>query len=125
MPPPMRHSRVRIRDLLVPHAAARARRFDPEGILMRFPSALLCLAALAAPAAAQTDVTSAIDAVTVYPDGATVTRVIHVDLPRGEVVLRARDFPPGLDPASLRVEGEAQARLVIGGIDARPPRADR
>jgi uncharacterized protein (TIGR02231 family) len=87
---------------------------------------MLCLVALAAPAAAaETDVTSAIDAVTVYPDGATVTRVIRVDLPQGEAVLRARDFPPGLDPASLRVEGDAQARLVIGGIDARPPRADR
>jgi uncharacterized protein (TIGR02231 family) len=86
---------------------------------------MLCLVALAAPAAAQTDVTSAIDAVTVYPDGATVTRVIHVDLPQGDSVLRARDFPPGLDPASLRVEGDAQARLVIGGIDARPPRAER
>jgi uncharacterized protein (TIGR02231 family) len=92
---------------------------------MRLPSAMLCLVALTAPAAAQTDVTSAIDAVTVYPDGATVTRVIHVDLPRGDSVLRARDFPPGLDPASLRVEGDAQTRLVIGGIDARPPRADR
>jgi uncharacterized protein (TIGR02231 family) len=92
---------------------------------MRFPSAMLCLVALAAPAAAQTDVTSAIDAVTVYPDGATVTRVIHVELPQGDSVLRARDFPPGLDPASLRVEGDAQARLVIGGIDARPPRAER
>ncbi len=92
---------------------------------MRFPSAMLCLVALAAPVAAQTDVTSAIDAVTVYPDGATVTRVIRVDLPQGDSVLRARDFPPGLDPASLRVEGDAQARLVIGGIDARPPRAER
>jgi uncharacterized protein (TIGR02231 family) len=92
---------------------------------MRFPSAIVCLVALAAPAAAQTDVTSAIDAVTVYPDGATVTRVIHVDLPRGDSVLRARDFPPGLDPVSLRVEGDAQTRLVIGGIDARAPRADR
>jgi uncharacterized protein (TIGR02231 family) len=81
--------------------------------------------ALAAPAAAQTDVTSAIDTVTVYPDGATVTRVIRVELPQGDSVLRARDFPPGLDPASLRVEGDAQARLVIGGIDARPPRAER
>ncbi len=92
---------------------------------MRFPSAMLCLVALAMPAAAQTDVTSAIDAVTVYPDGATITRVIHVELPQGDSVLRARDFPPGLDPASLRVEGEGQARLVIGGIDARPPRAER
>jgi uncharacterized protein (TIGR02231 family) len=92
---------------------------------MRIPSAMLCLVVLAAPAAAQTDVTSAIDAVTVYPDGATVTRIVHVELPQGDSVLRARDFPPGLDPASLRVEGEAPARLVIGGIDARPPRAER
>jgi uncharacterized protein (TIGR02231 family) len=92
---------------------------------MRIPSAMLCLVVLAAPAAAQTDVTSAIDAVTVYPDGATVTRIVHVDLPQGDSVVRARDFPPGLDPASLRVEGDAPARLVIGGIDARPPRAER
>jgi uncharacterized protein (TIGR02231 family) len=92
---------------------------------MRVASTFLLFAMLIAPAAAQTDVTSAIDAVTVYPDGATVTRVIHVDLPAGGSVLRARDFPPGLDPASLRVEGEGGARLVIGAIDARPPRADR
>jgi uncharacterized protein (TIGR02231 family) len=92
---------------------------------MRVASTLLCFAVLIVPAAAETDVMSKIDAVTVYPDGATVTRTIHVDLPRGGSVLRARDFPPGLDPASLRVEGDGQARLVIGAIDARPPRADR
>jgi uncharacterized protein (TIGR02231 family) len=77
------------------------------------------------PAAAQTQVTSRIDQVTVYPDGANVTRVIEVDLSQGDSVLRAADFPPSLDPASLRVEGAATARLTIGGIDARPPRADR
>src|SRR6516164_8750159 len=76
-------------------------------------------------AAATADVASRIDQITVYPDGATVTRVIEVDLPRGDSVLRAGDFPPTLDPASLRVEGEAPARLTIGGIDARPPRAER
>jgi uncharacterized protein (TIGR02231 family) len=92
---------------------------------MRIASTLLCFAARVVPALADTDVTSKIDAVTVYPDGATVTRTIHVDLPQGGSVLRARDFPPGLDPASLRVEGDGQARLVIGSIDARPPRADR
>lgn len=62
---------------------------------------------------------------TVYPDGATVTRVIEADLPNGDSVLHAADFPPTLDPASLRVEGEAPARLTIGGIDARLPGADR
>jgi uncharacterized protein (TIGR02231 family) len=94
---------------------------------MRFSSIVLCvLFGLAASAAsAQTEITSAIESVTVYPDGATVTRRIKVDLPQGDSVLRAVDFPPTLDPASLRVEGEARARLTIGGIDARPPRAER
>jgi uncharacterized protein (TIGR02231 family) len=89
---------------------------------------LLFVAALAAsvPAAAgELDVRSSIDAVTVYPDGATVTRVVRVDLLRGDTTLIARDFPPGLDPSSLRVEGESAARVVIGAIDARLPRAEQ
>ncbi len=73
--------------------------------------------------AADVDTSSAIDAVTVYPDGATVTRVIALDLASGDNTLVARDFPLSLDPSSLRVEGEAGARLTIGTIDARPPRA--
>ena len=93
---------------------------------MRFSSAILCITfALMTPAAAQTEVTSAIESVTVYPDGATVTRRIKVALPQGDSVLRAVDFPPTLDPASLRVEGEARAKFIIGAIDARPPRAER
>src|SRR5258708_37667442 len=93
---------------------------------MRCSSTILCVIfALTTPAAGQTEITSAIESVTVYPDGATVTRLIRVHLPQGDSVLRAADFPPTLDPASLRVEGEAQARLTIGGMDARPPRAER
>lgn len=34
--------------------------------------------------AAEIDATSAVDAVTVYPDGASVTRVIALDLPSGD-----------------------------------------
>ena len=68
--------------------------------------------------AAELDVRSAIDAVMVYPDGATVTRLITVDLPQGDTTLIARDFPPGLDASSLRVEGETAARVTIGAIDA-------
>ena len=93
---------------------------------MRCSATTLCVIfGLAMPALAQTDVTSSIESVTVYPDGATVTRRIRVDLPQGDSVLRAADFPPSLDPTSLRVEGEAQTRLTIGAIDARPPRAER
>ncbi|PAY03453.1 hypothetical protein CK489_40115 [Bradyrhizobium sp. UFLA03-84] len=72
--------------------------------------------------AANLDAASQVDAVTVYPDGASVTRVITLDLPAGDNTLVAKDFPMGLDPTSLRVEGEAGERLTIGAIDARPPR---
>lgn len=71
--------------------------------------------------AADIEATSTIDSVTVYPDGATVTRIIKVGLPAGDAVVLARDFPLGLDPASLRVEGEGEARIQIGSIDARAP----
>ncbi|TKW80189.1 MAG: mucoidy inhibitor MuiA family protein [Bradyrhizobium icense] len=85
---------------------------------------LVLLAALAiTPAgAADLDATSAVDAVTVYPDGASVTRVIAVDIPAGDNTLVAKDFPLTLDPTSLRVEGEGGAKLTIGAIDTRPPR---
>ena len=73
--------------------------------------------------AADLDASSTVDAVTVYPDGASVTRVITLDLPAGDNSAVIKDFPLTLDPSSLRVEGEAGARLTIGAIDARPPRA--
>ena len=88
-------------------------------------SSLVIVAGLAVvPAqAADLDVTSAVDGVTVYPDGASVTRIIELDLPAGDNTLVARDFPLALDASSLRVEGEADAKLTIGAIDTRPPRA--
>ena len=86
-------------------------------------TSLVLVTALAAPAmAADLDATSAIDAVTVYPDGASVTRIIRLDLPSGDNTLVAKDFPLTLDPSSLRVEGEGGERLTIGAIDARPPK---
>lgn len=87
-------------------------------------SLVLVTTAFASPSwAADVDATSAIDTVTVYPDGATVTRVIAIDLASGDSTLVAKDFPLSLDPSSLRVEGETGAKLTIGTIDARPPRA--
>ncbi|MFZ2158184.1 MAG: mucoidy inhibitor MuiA family protein [Bradyrhizobium sp.] len=73
--------------------------------------------------AADIDATSAVDAVTVYPDGASITRVMTLDMPAGDNTLVAKDFPLTLDPSSLRIEGEAGAKLTIGAIDTRPPRA--
>ncbi|MHC4041491.1 mucoidy inhibitor MuiA family protein [Bradyrhizobium sp. 23AC] len=84
---------------------------------------LVTMAAASPSWAADLDANSAIDTVTVYPDGATVTRVITVDLPSGDSTLVAKDFPLGLDASSIRVEGEGGAKLTIGTIDARSPRA--
>lgn len=85
--------------------------------------ALVASAAALPSWAADVDAASSIDTVTVYPDGATITRVISLDLGSGDSTLVAKDFPLSLDPSSLRVEGEAGAKLTIGTIDARPPRA--
>jgi uncharacterized protein (TIGR02231 family) len=88
-------------------------------------TSLVTFAAFAAmPAkAANVEATSVVDTVIVYPDGASVTRAITVDLPAGDNTLVIRDFPLALDTSSLRVEGEAGAKLTIGAIDTRPPRA--
>ena len=88
-------------------------------------TSLVVLAWLAAnPArAANVEATSSVDAVTVYPDGASVTRVIAVDIPGGDNTVVLNDFPLGLDTSSLRIEGEADSKLTVGAIDARPPRA--
>ena len=82
---------------------------------------LVAAFAVAEVQAADLDATSAVDAVTVYPDGASVTRVITVDLPAGDHTLVAPDFPLALDPSSLRVEGEADSKFTLGAIDTRPP----
>src|ERR1700734_2118298 len=86
-------------------------------------TSIIVLAAFATARAEAADVeaASAVDAVTVYPDGASVTRVITVDLPAGDHTLVAPDFPLALDPSSLRVEGEADSKFTLGAIDTRPP----
>jgi uncharacterized protein (TIGR02231 family) len=88
-------------------------------------TSLVVMAAFAAAPVQAADVpaSSAVDAVTVYPDGASVTRVITLDLPAGDHSAVLKDFPLTLDPSSLRVEGEAGTKLTIGAIDAKPPRA--
>ena len=93
---------------------------------MKAPLALaMVLAAVVPAAAADLNAQSAIDSVIVYPDGATITRLIDIDLPQGDTTVVARDFPPGLDISSLRVEGQGTSGVVIGAIDARAPRAER
>ncbi len=63
--------------------------------------------------------TSRIDAVEVYPDGATVSRLLSVPLKAGESVISVPDLPIGLDQNSVRVEGSAGAGLEIVSVDTR------
>ena len=90
--------------------------------------ALLVLPALAAGAqAADVKATSRIDAVTVFPTGAELTRVGKVRLEAGDHVLLFADLPARAIPSSIRVEGKATGRLEIGSVDSRRmfvPRTD-
>jgi uncharacterized protein (TIGR02231 family) len=70
---------------------------------------------------------SRIDAVTVYPSGAEVTRTGRVTMERGEHVILFTDLPAQALPGSLRVEGKATGTLEIGSVDTRRvfvPRSD-
>jgi uncharacterized protein (TIGR02231 family) len=70
---------------------------------------------------------SAIDAVTVYPSGAEVTRIGKVAIERGEHTLLFTDLPADAVASSIRVEGKATGKLEIGSVDTRivqVPRTD-
>jgi uncharacterized protein (TIGR02231 family) len=78
---------------------------------------LIAFAAAFPAVAAETDVVSRIDTVTIYPDAAIVTRLAEVDAPAGDSVLTFGNLPLGLDPDSLRVEGSAVVALTIGSVE--------
>jgi uncharacterized protein (TIGR02231 family) len=87
----------------------------------------LSLALAGTAAAAEVKGSSRIDAVTVYPSGAEVTRTARVQLEKGEHTLLFADLPAETVAASIRVEGKATAGLEIGSVDTRSvsvPRGD-
>jgi uncharacterized protein (TIGR02231 family) len=87
---------------------------------MRSTIALLVLPAFASGAfAADIKGTSRVDAVTIYPAGAEITRLGKVRMERGEHVLLFTDLPAQALPASIRVEGKATGKLEIGSVDTR------
>ena len=70
---------------------------------------------------------SRIDAVTVYPTGAEITRVGKVKLEGGDHVILFTDLPARTVHSSIRVEGKATGTLEIGSVDSRRmfvPRTD-
>ena len=62
---------------------------------------------------------SHIDAVTVYPQGADIVRVGSINLQPGEHTLLLDDLPGTIDPQSIRVEGAGNAALEIASVDTK------
>jgi N-terminal domain of unknown function (DUF4140) len=78
------------------------------------------MASVAPVLAADITAPSRIDAVTVYPGVATVTRVVEVEVPAGQHTLVVAGLPQALDPNSLRVDGVAVGQLQIGACASSP-----
>lgn len=69
--------------------------------------------------ATEVELASKIDRVTVYPDGAVVTRLGKASLLQGVSQIVLRGLPAGVDPASIRVEAEGDGPFAIGAVDVR------
>ena len=79
----------------------------------------VCLTITGPAAAAEITAPSKIEAVTVFPSGAEVTRLIKVKLEAGEHTLLIGDVTGEALPASMRVEASASSKLEIGSVDTR------
>lgn len=79
---------------------------------------LFCITALPASAAEMT-LRSKVDTVTVFPDGAEVSRTFDASMDAGAHVLILADLPATLEEDSIRVEGEGTSTVEIGSVDAR------
>lgn len=75
--------------------------------------------------ATEIELASRIDRVTVYPDGAVVTRLGKAQLMQGASQIVLRGLPAAIDPASIRVEGKGFAdgqgdgAFTVGAVDVR------
>lgn len=74
----------------------------------------LTVLVIASPAFA-VDATSRIDAVTVYPSGAAITRIATVDLPGGTTTVRLTGLVNQIDPNRIRVEARS-GDVTIGQV---------
>lgn len=62
---------------------------------------------------------SRIEAVTVFPEGAEVTRIAEARIAQGEHTLVFDGLPAELAPETLRVEGTSGAKVEIGSVDSK------
>jgi uncharacterized protein (TIGR02231 family) len=86
---------------------------------LRLAAFILVSTCLTPAFAADLKALSHVDAVTVYPSGAEVTRVTEARLMAGETTLILEDLPGELDAQSIRVEGAGGAGLEIGSVDSK------
>lgn len=69
--------------------------------------------------AADIQAVSRVDQVTVFPQGAEVTRIAEARILQGEHTLIFEGLPAELAPETLRVEGAGSSRIEIGSVDSR------
>ena len=83
--------------------------------------ALVLLATTAATPVFAADIPalSKVDAVTVFPSGAEVTRVAEAKIEAGEHTLIFDQLPGDLMPETIRVEGVSDGKIEIGSVDSK------
>ena len=81
--------------------------------------AAIVLAVPGAAIAAEIAVPSRIEAVTVFPSGAEVTRALKVKLEAGEHTLVVDGITGTADSSSIRIEAGAADKLEIGSVDVK------
>lgn len=69
--------------------------------------------------AGEIELPTRIDTVTVYPDGAIVTRRGKAQLLEGASRIVLRGLPAAIDAASIRIEGRGDGPVEIGAVDIR------
>ena len=87
--------------------------------MRRFVFFVLLLAWPGSANAADIVTQSRVDAVTIFPQGAEVSRVAKVRLEKGLQTVVLSDIPADAVASSIRVEGLATGKLEIGSVDSR------
>ncbi|MBC8049684.1 MAG: mucoidy inhibitor MuiA family protein [Chitinophagales bacterium] len=85
---------------------------------MRLLVSIVVLLAAAPSHAADIKAASTIAGVTVFPNGAEITRTAEVSAPAGSSVFVIQDLPANIDTESVRVEGEMTGGVEISSVDA-------
>jgi uncharacterized protein (TIGR02231 family) len=89
--------------------------------MKRYSLAFVLLASTAAAPVLAADIPaiSKVDAVTVFPSGAEITRVAEAKIEAGEHALIFEGLPGDLSPETIRVEGDALGDVEIGSVDSK------